>query len=920
MIKIIYNPLYDGEIYLGDQPNAMGANYLGTSGLLEELGLRLGIPTQTKSDVERQADYLNAMQKHVSGTTFEKAAQVDPFGVASKLLRWRDDLLMAGWDGKGTETKLAKLSVLAKIETDFSSKGEPDFWREVCEACENKSLADSIAVIQIDCPWSEIPAIVQCTLKHLEDHGISLLRTVPETTTPAKLDIAKIKLLEFDDVNEAYEWMVQVELPENTVVVNRDNMRLNYTLYTWNKPEVPASVTQSNPQLLQLFKLSLSVLARPTNIYNLVSYLQLPKSPIPGKLRNELARVLLKNGGFGEKKKRDDGQWRDDWEDTIASFEFLNDKEKATPQAKAKKMPFLNVIRKSYDSGIAKEDLVDYITQLQQWVRGFNGRDDMPEERVKQLHELSDLLSSFSTATTSLPNLIAYDEIEKRLLQIYRPMNYALQQPERGSLNVINDVRCMAIPANTLVWLDCQAEDTEIDPYDFLNSDERAYLCNNNVLLPDFGQHLKTLRNERIRLLNAVKDQVILVRSAYDGTTRLSEHSMVAEANYMNGGKMPSESPDIIFTMQTGNMVTKPIDHYQSQFAYELGPLAYKGRKESNTSIDTLIQLPFNYVMQHVAQLPMPDDEQLKSTYLTKGLVAHYFFQHIIEDGEKDYTKMHNLTENEFDQRLDDAINATGLILLQPENASELHNFKEDLKESMLALISIMEQLQLKPVGCELPFPANENDPLPLEDIGAFGARIDFLLTNSQGDYVIFDFKWSFGKRYKEKLEQNNAIQLELYRQTVLATYPGKRVVGIGYYLMPVKQLITSDFDEIEGSSLIKHIDIDVETGDLFEKIKKAYQYRMDEIKQGHIEEAEMMDLLGKKDCYYANQNQKGKELCPLEVKENTQGRGKNKTLVSVVKNSEYIFQPSKKPRYDEDKKEPAETPTSHPILKGRLK
>ena len=85
-----------------------------------------------------------------------------------------------------------------------------------------------------------------------------------------------------------------------------------------------------------------------------------------------------------ERKERDDGQWRDDWEDTIASFEFLNDEGKATPQAKAKKMSFLNVIRKPYDSGIPKEDLVDYITLLQQWVRGFNGMDDLPEERVKQ--------------------------------------------------------------------------------------------------------------------------------------------------------------------------------------------------------------------------------------------------------------------------------------------------------------------------------------------------------------------------------------------------------------------------------------------------------------------------------------------------------------------------------------------------------
>jgi hypothetical protein len=30
MIKVIYNPLYDGEIFLGNQPYAMGTKYLGT--------------------------------------------------------------------------------------------------------------------------------------------------------------------------------------------------------------------------------------------------------------------------------------------------------------------------------------------------------------------------------------------------------------------------------------------------------------------------------------------------------------------------------------------------------------------------------------------------------------------------------------------------------------------------------------------------------------------------------------------------------------------------------------------------------------------------------------------------------------------------------------------------------------------------
>ena len=44
----------------------IGTEYLGTKGLLQKLGLRLGIPTTAKVDVEREADYHNAMQKHLS--------------------------------------------------------------------------------------------------------------------------------------------------------------------------------------------------------------------------------------------------------------------------------------------------------------------------------------------------------------------------------------------------------------------------------------------------------------------------------------------------------------------------------------------------------------------------------------------------------------------------------------------------------------------------------------------------------------------------------------------------------------------------------------------------------------------------------------------------------------------------------------
>ena len=215
---------------------------------------------------------------------------------------------------------------------------------------------------------------------------------------------------------------------------------------------------------------------------------------------------------------------------------------------------------------------------------------------------------------------------------------------------------------------------------------------------------------------------------------------------------------------------------------------------------------PFNYVVEYIAKLPSPDEEQVKSTDVTVGLVAHNFFQHIIEDSKQNTSTMRELTNSEFEQRLKLSIDATGLILRLSENASTLNDFRVHLRESMLTLITIMEAFRLTPVGCEVPFPAKDEDSLEIDGIGQFGARIDFLMTNSSGQYVIFDFKWSFSKSYEEKIKKNLSIQLELYRQTVKTTYPDKEVAGVGYYIMPRKQLLTSDFDELPGKEIVKHI------------------------------------------------------------------------------------------------------------------
>ena len=923
IMKIVYSPFYDGETYLGDAPNMMGITYVGDMGLLQLLELRSGIHTEPKSDVEREAEYHNAMMKHVKNTLFEGSAQVDPFGVASKLLCWRDALMMAGWDGTSPhQDGDNKLSVLAMIESSFHAFGNADCWRKVCDAYEH-TFDTGIESIQVDCPWSEIPYLIQKTLLLIEKSGTPVVRKVDESINAPELNVSNIQLIDFEDINDAYEWFARIkEMPTNTAVINRDNVQLNHTLYTWNRPLLHSSLKDSNPQLLQLFKLSMSIFSRPLNIQNLVSYLMLPMSPIPNKLRRKLARILLKNGGFGEKKVREDGKMRDEWEDAIETFEFLgkdgNDSPQAKGKAKAKKMTFLSPIRKEYKEGIDKDEIIDYVDQLKTWIQGHYADKNLPEERKAQLHELNAYLSSFSTVLQPLSKKVTFEDIEKLILQVYRPMNYSLQATEAGANNVINDIRSMAQEANMLIWLDCQEEDQEHDPYDFLSTSEKEELQAKGCVIPDFELHLKTIRSERLRLLNKSKN-ILLVQSHFNGNTRLGEHSIVAEARYafkQADKELVPTDEEGLFPMLNIQSSTKSIEVLTPVKALELDTINYPGRKESNTSLDTLINLPFNYVMEHVAKLPTPDDAQLSSPYITIGLVAHHFFEHITKDANNDLTKMRQLTEDEFDKRVEAAIDATGLILRLPENASNLASFRRQLKESMLAFIDIMEYQHWTPVGCELSFPEKEDDALKLDTIGAFGARIDCLLKQDD-KYVIIDFKWSYAKKYGEKLENNTAIQLALYRKAVETTYADKEVIGVGYYLMPKKELLTTDFAEIPGTRLIKRIE-PKDTAELFSKIQKSYTFRMEEIKRGHIEEGETMDFFGDAESYYGQIEEKG--LCPMDVEKGYSGSGKNKILTSVIKKSEQIFKPSKKRTFEDKNLEPSEIATSHPILKGRLK
>ena len=117
-MKIHYSPYFDGDHYIDFQLRKnllIDELVVGNSGLLSELELRGGFSCECLSGIERQANYYNAVKLVAEAQKdcfIKKSFQIDEYGVASELMRWRDELILAGWKAaiKGVSEKLDKYS------------------------------------------------------------------------------------------------------------------------------------------------------------------------------------------------------------------------------------------------------------------------------------------------------------------------------------------------------------------------------------------------------------------------------------------------------------------------------------------------------------------------------------------------------------------------------------------------------------------------------------------------------------------------------------------------------------------------------------------------------------------------------------------------------------------------------------------
>jgi len=938
-MKIIYHPSYDNGYYVNLHENTssiLGTKIVGTCGLLENLTLHNGLSGHFASDGERASAYLSHVSKNATGSMIETSFKNDALGVTKCLLGWRDKLIMAGWrPNQSGDTSTPKLQLLSQIEESWQAqqKGAADRWQELYMLMQHQALLANDDSIECRCAKATLPRLVQEVLTACK----ASFTEYPEDVSMPKT--AKVNVLHYNDLSDAYRQVAaHAEDYQDAVVINRDNVSLNHILFSWGRPLVDATIQESNALTLQLFKLAMSVFSRPLNVQNLLSYLQLPVGPVPRKLRSTLANILTENGGFGEidwdsldenkaENERKATELKEagittQWE--LAIYNYINKEESETKQQRQSKASLLRYITDteiSEGQSIPVDTLKRYIGEISKWASAiaFAEEEGVNEQLTSQLATVVSYFKQLSDALAGTED-ISYYELEKHVRTIYQPTSIRQAHAQVGAIHVVGSYDQLVDVPQQLIWLDCCGADQMTDSFEFLSSAERTWLDGqSNITLPRLQYILEMNRKEMIVTLSKIPGEITLVASDYFHNQKMAEHHLIAELKMQRGEALVIEEGKTELP-QSGSEDIKTL---QPKLQYELGPINYAGRSESNTSIDMLINYPFDYTMQYVARLRETSKKELSSMNVIIGLVAHSFIQNLVASvAELPKTerllKMRLMLDSEYDARLQNAISTTGLSLLLKENKVDLDNVHFQLKRSVDVLITIMEEKKLTPVGCELRY----EKPLDEEAIRAFNARIDMELEDDQQRAVIFDFKWSSSAFYGKKIEEGKSVQLELYRQELLAQ--GKHVNAVGYYLLPQYVLETSDFETLkdaDGRVIIRHIE-PKSSVNLFEQIKNSVVQRQSEIRNGLIEEGELHDII---DLPYAQRIEDGDNLLPVGNKSKAPKSDPNKKS-KVKKDSNMVFtnQPESRfyRRYEfkDNTKSPNEISTTYPLMKGRLK
>lgn len=888
-MTIYFSPEYSGQIFIRPSEGdvMMDAVVVNTIGLVNLLELRLGLHYEDMPEQQRTARYYEAMSIYIQSNPDDILAEsfrTSGLSTAKAVLSWRDELRMAQWDFDGADIS-RRLNSIIGIEEIFRKESGCDLAGRI------HIVTDQVCSQKLDCRDMKLVVPVETSLLKpavgtlvdvLCEYGASVsilpkaetgnnnLNTVRELLTEG---IGKDIILDpkdesfliwsFPDEHKAGEYLAAKGDDIADVWINADNKQMDNWLSLMGKEVSGSSMGKCSPQVTQLFIMGLGLFSSPLNVNTLIEWLNMPVHPIDGYSRGKLAETIVSEGGYRNDACRETVRRYIDGE-----FIFLDEEQRKLPEDEQKKLRQKDLKKRrrnaevflppfeSAGGDIRTEALKTFLSELASWARqrahviSEEDGNIMWVEQLCSVAEMSDaLLILVGTVKTGTMD---FKTLDSWVSSIYRKVQFTHTVAEAGSRDTVDSPAKVISVAQRTIWLGVEGDSPSPLECSFLYPTEKEALAGERLINPWKKENEN--RYNQANLYNPLlrtSGQLILVICERRSGALTEKHPMIVRLEQ----QVKNLDAVIRYPKLKAKELREVMEVDNGGVAAEI---SFAGAEHirwpdhmSPTSIGTLAEYPFDYLMERLLHIETDENAQMADVKTTMGNVAHAVIEALFSPGKDSRTaspeEIKSRIATGFEKTYARTVEAKGAVLLLAENKLKEKLLHEQLGHCLDILVEILMDNRLKVTGCEryveedmglgLPQKTDSNGNILKRDILGY---IDMTLEDECGHPVVFDFKWTSSKNYYQGLlTENRSVQLELYRH-MLTRCAKDNVERVAYFLMPAGRLYSKE--HFNGRHCI-HLD-PANTDNIVEKLRNSIIYRKHQIDSGVIETNGGFDFL----------------------------------------------------------------------------
>ena len=850
---IYYNPAYSASPYRNNAKDVEFGNiYCGDIQLLQKLLFYTGIPYLPASQEERVAYYhVNMQSKLKKDSLFYNSFKIDSLGMTQSVLMWRDALVEVGWNVRSYVGRSIKLSLIHDIEPDDMLYGEADYWYKLIQiASERRILPETIAVI-VTCNEQEVRPHIAYILSKQKDMGVSIEYRInknvcadgnlgkiqkaildkSEKKVVLKNDDNTLHYISFVNEDDALRYVATEPINKSAVYFCSKPKRLDNTLRLLGKPTIGSSMRSKSSQVIQLFLLGNGLFEYPLNMHRIIEWLNLPISPIKGVLRRKLCNALINSGGINNE------EWNVAKDDYLKSVEDEKERKKIEENLKV----FLPIPQTEI---VDVEKVKLFNNDLRKWATKLLSMENFPYDDIvrEQIAMVECYCSALIKILDNVSSEFNFLDLQLWCKNIVQLGTYNLYDAKVNSHTTIESIGDIHDIADNIIWLLAEDSGFRAYPFEMLNSDEYDEVMRGGAMLYNREQHSLINQAIMLRILFNTK-HLTIIEADKSKSEKVARHPFVLQLNERIEGGLKTIKQIVVLSDECMEKDSQVINLNKTPTLIQLGEeVAIKERHERETeakkqaesysSLNELIQHPFTYVCEKCAKLKdqvMPSAQDVERTL---GNVAHLIIEKVFSS--KSIEMAREYYNAEYDFIFEESVNEKGLLLRQSEYTIDLNRLKTKMKVALDKLAKVIENNALIVEACEYEFNlANWKEAGPEVKLAS---RADMLLKDSKGGKVIFDFKYSHSKSRKSEIEENRALQLEVYRYMAKQEFGEKTPVRVAYVLLPDVTILTADkFDEVDTIQLKR----ERANANVIVEAANSYQFRWEQLKDGKIERVE---------------------------------------------------------------------------------